>query len=80
MSEEKLKKITLWGIFGKKAEPLPQAEPTKKKKKTEQEEREEREREEVEEIERESRESSEEDSQGDGLMSEGDILFPEEIE
>ncbi len=35
---------------------------------------------EAEEMESESRESSKEDSQGDGLMSEGDIMFPEEID
>lgn len=32
------------------------------------------------EMERQSRADSEEDSQADGLMSEGDIMFPEEIE
>ena len=35
---------------------------------------------EAEELEQQAKESEIEDSQGDGLMSEGDIMFPEEIE
>jgi len=35
---------------------------------------------EAEELEQEAKEDEIEDSQGDGLMSEGDIMFPEEIE
>lgn len=31
-------------------------------------------------MERESRESAQEDSEGDGLLGEGDIIFPEEIQ